>query len=103
MVDVIVCNWVGLVTENEAGPYGFGYTVVDKAASLYTDNSMFASTNPVLLQWRFHVLIQLFEWIWPRMNMESTMEMVCYSGLIYGQHSITVYEWRMTGEGDPYR
>ena len=49
VVDVIVLDWVGIVTENEAGPSGFGYMVVEKMVLFYADYGLIASTNPMWL------------------------------------------------------
>ena len=47
--------------DNEALPEGFGYVVSEKAAFFYADGGLVGSNNPVLLWWKFGVLIGLFE------------------------------------------
>ena len=76
--------------------------MVEKAAFLYSENGLIASTNPVWLHWEFDVLIGIFERVGIRTNVAKTVEMVCQPGPISGQHSSAAYEWRMTGEGDPH-
>ena len=68
MVKAIVRNWFGLVVDNNAGPNGFVYTVAEKVAFFYADDSLIASDNPFWLQWVFEYLISLFEWVGTIMN-----------------------------------
>ena len=48
-MDVIIGYWVGIMVENEDGPEGFGYTVVDKKTLFYAYYDFIDSTNPMWL------------------------------------------------------
>ena len=82
MVDVIVCHWVGLVAENEAGPDGFEYTVVNKLVLFYVNDVLLYSTNLVWPQCIFNVIIGIFEWVGIITNVEKIMVMICKPGTI---------------------
>ena len=70
-MDVIIRYWVGIMVENEDGPDGFGYTLVDKMTLFYAYYGLIDSTNPVWLQWVFDILLGLFEWFGIINNMEN--------------------------------
>ena len=103
MVDVIVSHWVGILTENEAGPGDFGCIVSEKVTLFYSYDGLIASTNPVWLKWGFDVLIVLFEWVGLITNVDKMVMMVCQPGTISRRQSVTAYRWHITGEGDPPR
>ena len=95
MVDVIICHWVGIMVENEAGPDGFGYTVADKMKLFYTYYSLIESTNPLGLQWVFDIIIGMFERFGIINDMEEMVAMVCHHWSIARQQSSAAYGWRM--------
>ena len=88
-----------MVAENEAGTEGFGYAVAEKAEFLYTDDGLVASTNPLWLQWKFDVIIGLFERLRLQTNVAKTVAMVCQPGPVSGQQSTAAYGLQMTDEG----
>ena len=96
VVEVIIPHWVGLMVDNEAGPDGFGNTVVDNMTLFYAYYGLIDSTNPVQMQWVFDILIGLFGWFGIRTNMENMVTMVCQPGPYARQQSSVSYGWKMT-------
>ena len=101
MVDVIIRYWVGILVENEDGPDGFGYTVVDKMKLFYAYCGLIDSTILVWLKWVFDILIGLFEQFGIINNTENMVIMVCHPGPMTMQQSSEIYGWRMNREGYP--
>ena len=95
MVDVIIRYWVGIMTENEYAPDGFGYTVADKMILFYAYYGLIDSTNTMWLKWVFDILIGLFERFGIINNMEKMVKMVCQTGPITRQQSSVAYGWWM--------
>ena len=98
LVDTMVHNWVGLVVDNESVPDGFGYTVVDKAEFVYSDDGLIAFTDTVWLHWVFCVLISLFECLGLITKVVKMVAMVYHPRPISGQYSTTEYEQSISRE-----
>ena len=77
IVDLIIRNYLGLVSDIKAYPDIFGYTVEEKAELFYSDSGLVASTNQAWLQWVFYVLINLFEQVDIRKNVAKIVTMMC--------------------------
>ena len=90
------------MAENEAGPDGFEYTVVNKLVLFYVNDVLLYSTNLVWPQCIFNVIIGIFEWVGIITNVEKMMVMICKPGTITKRHSDVSYGCQITGEGDPH-
>ena len=76
---------------NEDRPDVFGYTVADKMKLFYAYYGLIDSTNLVLLQWVFDILIGIFERFGIINNMENMATMVCQPGPITRKQSFAAY------------
>ena len=86
VVDVIICHWICLMVENEAGPDGFGYMVADKMTLFYAYYGLIDYNNPVWLQWVFDIQIEIFERFGIINNMLKMIKIVCQPGPMPGNN-----------------
>ena len=103
VVVVIVHHWAGLVADNEVFSEGFKCTVADKADFSYVDDGLFASTNPVWIQWEFDVIINIFYQVGLQTNLSNMVKILCRPEPIAGQQYTYAYVNFMIGKEESHR
>ena len=68
VVDDIICHWVTVMTQTEAGTGGLGLTIIDMAAYFYANGGLVVLTQPERLQRAFDVITCLFDRVGLRKN-----------------------------------
>ena len=83
------------ISQKEAGPDAFGYTVSEKVTLFYAYDVLIAFTIQMWTKWVFGIPIVLFGWFGIRTNVEKMVETVCHPGIIYSQHYAKAYGLQM--------
>ena len=98
-VDAIICLWVRVVAAIEAGMEGLGLSIRDLTDYSYSDDEIFASTQPERMQRLFRVLVGLFGRVDIRKNTWKTGSMDCQPWHMPGMILVVVYESMTKGVG----
>ena len=77
VVGAVVCNWLTIVEEEEAGPAGLGKAIQRMASFFYADDYLITSTWTKWLQGGFDVLKGLLGNVGRKTNVGKTVGMVC--------------------------
>ena len=88
------------------GPnYRSCYTTTPRhqTAIFYSDDGMFAISDPRWLQGNFNNLVGLFDRVGLRKNIGKTVVMVCHPCQTAGNILEAMYGRKVTGEGPTYR
>ena len=97
VVDAVICHWVMVVMQTEAGTGGLGLTIIDLAAYFYADNGLVVLTQPERLHRAFDTLTGLFDGVKIKTNMGNMDSMVCQSYHAPGRMSGEAYDRQTPG------
>ena len=94
VVDTVIRHFMMIVAEKSVGPEVFDRTVQRMASFFYAGDGLLALTQPEWLQWVFDVLMDLFERVGLKTNVQKMIRMEfqpCH--IVSRRHLLTVDYW----------
>ena len=103
VVDVVIHHWATVVEVEELGIKGFWREVQTLETLFYADGGLLASPWSSRIQESMDVLMDLFDSIGLRKNVNNMVGIICQLCRTASRQSKVAYNRRMAGEGPSYR